>query len=382
MELSANERRVLDMVWRRGPIARSRLAVLTDLTPASVTRIVQSLFDHGLIVEFVDRNGARGQPSRPIAVRPEGAHAIGVYFSHRSVEIGLCNLAGAQLQAATLAADQATPDNVARLIRDFTASVEAPGFDRASLCGVGIALPGDFIRGADLINPHAYFPDLRSPGSVRRLAEGIELPVFVENDAASAALGERLMGAGQGIDDFLFVHLGHGIGGALVQGGSLYRGVYGNAGMIGIRFPNDRPRPSGQDLFAHLAQAGIEVTDFPELEKLTATDCPPLKAWIRRAGAQLREELALTARVLDPAAIIIGGRLPLAMLNALVSEIDTAEFCDEGVGLPRPRVLASQLGIRAGMIGAASLPIVRLLMGRGAPHDERDLPGLALDRPA
>ncbi|HZF46556.1 MAG TPA: ROK family protein, partial [Sphingomonadaceae bacterium] len=278
--------------------------------------------------------------------------------------------------------DQATPDNVARLIRDFTASVAAPGFDRASLCGVGIALPGDFIRGADLINPHAYFPDLRSPGSVRRLAEGIDLPVFVENDAASAALGERLMGAGQGIEDFLFVHLGHGIGGALVQGGSLYRGFHGNAGMIGIRFPNDRPRPSGQDLFAHLAQSGIEVSDFPELEKLTATTCPPLKAWIRRAGAQLRQELALTARVFDPAAIIIGGRLPLAMLNALVSEIDTAEFCDEGVGLPRPRVLASQLGIRAGMIGSASLPIVRLLMGRGAPHDDRDLPGLALDRPA
>ena len=363
MQLSSSERRVLNAIWRRGPIARGDLAVATGLTPASVTRVVQGLFEREMVRETVERIGARGQPIRPVSVRIDGAHAIGVYFSHRSVEIGLVDMGGSQLETRTLSAEAGTPEAVAQVTRAFIADIVARKLIRPdTLAGVGIALPGDFILGAEQLNAHEFFPALGRPGAVRTMAHGVDVPVFVENDAASAALGERLLGAGQGLDDFLFVHVGHGIGGALFLGGRLYRGVNGNAGMIGIQFPNDRPRPSGQDLFANLQREGVAVEDFPQLEALSISGCPPLRAWIKRAGAQLRLQLALTARILDPGTILIGGRLPLAMLNALVAEIDTPEFCNEGAGLPRPRVMASPLGIKAGMIGAASLPIFRTLM--------------------
>lgn len=378
MQLSSTDRRIMDMIWRRGPITRGDLALSTGLTPASVTRIIQGLLEFRLVGESVDRNGGRGQPTRPVSIRADGAHAIGVYFSHHSVEIGLLDMAGSQLEARSLDGSAANPDAVSALVREFVDDVIAMGkASRETLAGIGIALPGDFIRGADQLHSHAYFPALALPGAIRMLGQGIDLPIFVENDAASAALGERMLGAGQRIDDFLFVHVGHGIGGALMLGGRLYRGVNGNAGMIGIQFPNHRHRPSGQDLFAHLAENGIGITDFPQLETLSVGGCPPLRAWIRRAGDQLREQLSLTARVLDPAAIIIGGRLPLAMLSALVAEIDTPEFCEEGVGLPRPRVLASPLGNKAGMIGAASLPIFRTLMDHGE-HRDTDAPGIRL----
>lgn len=366
LQLSTNERRILDMIWRRGPVARGDLAATTGLTAASVTRLVQSLLERRLVDETVDRSGGRGQPTRPVSIRVDGAHAVGVYFSHHSVEIGLVDMAGTQLEARTLRADAATPETVSELTRNFIDDITRRSLvPPRSIAGVGIALPGDFIRGAEQLNAHAFFPALQRPGAIHALGEGIDLPVFVENDAASAALGERLLGAGQSIDDFLFVHVGHGIGGALFLGGRLYRGTNGNAGMIGIQFPNDRPRPSGQDLFAHLQREGVDVDDFPGLEALSLAACPPLKAWMRRAGAQLREQLGITARLFDPAAIVIGGRLPLALLNALVAEIDTPAFCGEGVGLPRPRVMASPLGIKAGMIGAASLPIFRMLMEHG-----------------
>lgn len=378
MQLSTTERRILDMIWRRGPIARGDLAASTGLTPASVTRVIQELLELRLVGESVDRSGGRGQPTRPVSIQVDGAHAIGVYFSHRSVEIGLVDMAGSQLEARTLDGSAANPDAVSALTRDFIDDIVGAGkVRRETLAGIGIALPGDFIRGAEQLHSHAYFPALAQPGAIRSLAQGIDLPVFVENDAASAALGERLLGAGQRIDDFLFVHVGHGIGGALMMNGRLYRGVNGNAGMIGIQFPNHAPRPSGQDLFAHLSRHGIDIVDFPQLETLSVGGCPPLRAWIRRAGGQLREQLGLTARVLDPAAIIIGGRLPLAMLSALVAEIDTPEFCNEGVGLPRPRILASPLGNKAGMIGAASLPIFRTLMDHGE-NRETDVPGIRL----
>ncbi len=377
LRLSVSERRVLDLIWRRGPIARGDLAAMSGLTAGSITRAIQTLAEFRLVGERVDRAGTRGQPTRPVSVAQDSAYAIGVYFSHHNVEIGLVDMAGQLVDAQTLTSDISLR-SVRDLIVAFVDDVRARGMvDEARLAGIGVALPADFIRGIDQLNAHAYFPEWRQAGALAALGEGLSLPVYVENDAASAALGERLLGAGQNIDDFLFVHIGHGVGGAMVLGGRLYRGIHGNAGMIGIHFPNDRPRPSGQDLFAHLRREGIEVDDFPDLERLNIGGCVPLRSWIRRAGRQLREQLGLVARVVDPRAVIVGGRMPLPLLNALVAEIDTPDFCNEGVGLPRPSVLASPLGNRAGMIGAASLPIYRLLVD-AADCEQTFLPGLSL----
>ncbi len=361
-DLSENERRILDVIWRQGPIPRSDIAEQTGLTGASVTRLVRTLTDRRLVSDTVAREGLRGQPTRPLHVSAEGAHAIGVYFSHRHLEIGLVNLAGTIVHADARPIDVAEPETIAAVTRDFvTAARAATGIARDRVVGVGFALPGDFTGNAGQVNAHAYFPRLAHRDLRAEFADALPYRVFVENDAASAALGERVLGVGQQIDSFVFVHIGHGVGGGIVLNGSLYRGMSGNAGMIGIQFPNDRPRPSGQDLFAHLTAAGVAVTDFPDLERLSLHECPPLRAWIRRAGGQLREQLGITARLLDPEAVIVGGRLPLPLLQALVAEIDTPAFCNEGVGLPRPRVIASALGPRAGVVGAASVPIVRTL---------------------
>lgn len=375
LKLSASERRVFDMIWRRGPIARGDLAAMSGLTAGSITRAIQTLAEFRLVGERVDRAGSRGQPTRPVSVAVDSAYGVGVYFSHHNVEIGLVDMAGQQVDVRRQASDISL-ESIHDLVVGFVDDVRTRGMvDEARLAGIGVALPADFIRGADQLNAHSYFPNWRQAGALAALRDGLSLPLFVENDAASAALGERLLGAGQNIDDFLFVHIGHGVGGAMVLGGRLYRGVHGNAGMIGIHFPNDRPRPSGQDLFAHLHRDGIEVDDFPDLEGLSVGGCAPLRSWIRRAGRQLREQLSLVARVIDPRAVIVGGRLPLPLLNALVAEIDTPDFCEEGVGLPRPSVIASPLGNRAGMVGAASLPIYRLLVD-AADCEPAFLPGI------
>ncbi|WP_213979097.1 ROK family transcriptional regulator [Sphingomonas sp. dw_22] len=377
LNLSANERRLIDLVWRRGPIARTDLAGITGLTGASVTRMVRTLNDLGLVEETVNRVGARGQPTRPVHINRSGAQAIGVYFSHRHAEIGLIDLGGTILHAETRVLENADPAALGALAASFIADVEARGLTgRDRLLGVGVAVPADFIDGVHQLHAHAYFPELARRDALRDFAAAVPVPVYVENDAASAALGERILGAAQNLDSFIFVHIGHGVGGGIMMDGRLIRGARGNAGMIGIQFPNDRPRPSGQDLFATLAREGIAVDDFADLEALSVQSCAPLRAWIKRAGGQLREQLGITARLFDPEAVLLGGRLPLPLLHALLAEVNVPGFCDEGVGLPQPRVAGSMLGVRAGLVGAASLPIYRVLLDWR--EDEDAAPGLLL----
>ena len=378
IQLTGNERRILDEVWRNGPIARIDLAALTNLTGASVTRMVRTLTDLKIVEESVNRVGARGQPTRPIHISRDGAQAVGVYFSHSHAEFGLIDLGGTILHASTRAIGAADPHTLGAAIRGFLQSARDCGVLQSDrLLGIGMAVPADFIDGARQLHAHAYFPGLARRDALSVLAAEVPAPIYIENDAASAALGERILGAAQNLNSFILVHIGHGVGGGVFMDGRLLRGARGNAGMLGIQFPNDRPRPSGQDLFAHLQREGIDVSDFADLEAINPQTCPPLRTWVKRAGAQLREQLSITARLFDPEAVVIGGRLPSLLLSALVAEVNLPGFCDEGVGLPSPRIVTSALGARAGMIGAASLPVFRTLLDWR--DDAATTPGLLIE---
>ena len=357
-DLNISERKVLDIIWRLGPIARTDIGPLTSLSTMSVSRITRELTDRGLLSEEVHRSGGRGQPSRPLIIKSDAACSAGVYFSSRGMQVGLIDLSGQLLAHDSVAVEASRPIDVARAAAErISYFCKQEGIPEDKIVGVGFALPGDFIADRKRLNAHAMFPGFRGNDLEAELQAGINKPVYVENDAASAALGERLLGVGQTINHFFFAHIGHGIGGGLVLDGRLYRGARGNAGIIGVQFPNDQPRPSGQDLFAFLQKNGVEASDFEDLEFLRPQTCPPLKTWIARASAQLREGLWITARILDPNAIIIGGRLPFHILQEVVARVDDETFCNEGVDLPRPKVFASSLGPLAGVVGAAVLPL-------------------------
>ncbi|WBQ13102.1 ROK family transcriptional regulator [Hyphomonadaceae bacterium BL14] len=356
--LTDSQRSVLDVIWRYGPIARVDIGPHTHLSMMSVTRIVKDLSDLGFLVEDVRRTGSRGQPARPLVIKADAAYACGVYFSTSSMRLGIVDLGGTLITEVEAPLASRDPGSVAqtanRLIHRMIADA---GIKPELMVGVGFALPGDFVFDRSRLVAHPLFPEFGSGDLQSVLGAQLDFPVFVENDSASAALGERLMGIGQTISNFFFVHIGHGIGGGLVLNGKLYRGANGNSGLIGVQFPNDRPRPSGQDLLETLRAEGVDIEDFRDLDDLRPQTCAPLKRWIGRASDQLRHSLWITARFLDPEAIIIGGRLPAHLIQEIVARIDDDSFCNEGVLLPRPKLFASSLGPAAGMIGAASVPI-------------------------
>lgn len=70
-------------------------------------------------------------------------------------------------------------------------------------------------------------------------------PAAIENDARACALAERMFGAGKDVDDFFYVTVSNGIGGALFLNGALYTGALGNAGEIGHCTAVENGRPCG-----------------------------------------------------------------------------------------------------------------------------------------
>ena len=98
--------------------------------------------------------------------------------------------------------------------------------------GIGIGAPGPIGRDGRIYDP----PNLPNWGDLslsERLQDRFGVPAIAGNDANVAALGEHIFGAGQGVDDLIYVTVSTGIGGGIISGGKLLLGARGYAAEIG-----------------------------------------------------------------------------------------------------------------------------------------------------
>ncbi|MFK3781468.1 ROK family protein [Agrobacterium sp. NPDC089420] len=368
--LSMNQRRLIELILRRGEIARVDLAQLSGMTGASVTRLVGELVDKGLLTEEVERNGAQGQPRRLLRLKPKSHISAGITFSVSRMEIALIDLPGTVLSTHSVEIEAATIHGVAdAAMTELTAMLAETNLPHTAVVGIGCSVPGNFGTDANFFNAHPLFPAFEDSMAIERLRESFELPCFVENDGTAASLGEYLFNRSLPIaDPLFFIHIGHGVGGGAVIGGKPYRGANGNASLTGVLFPYDKSRPSGQDLLTTLDRAGFSVRDFLDIDQLPSTAQTVMDAWIERAGAQLRHAVRVASGLFDPAVIVIGGRLPAAINQALLDRILAEPIEGPSRGLTVAPVTASALGPRAGAYGAASIPFFETFLS-GAVQD-------------
>ena len=355
--MTDNERLALDAIRRHGGLTRTAIANALGVTRAHATNVTKALADKELIQDEPVLSGAKGQPTRLVTLRAESVFALGATFTEQHVELGAINWTGELKARETVRIPHATLDTIADVIAAFRdRTLTRLRIARKRLCGIGLSVPGDFAEDRRTINA-VYFPQFAGVDLAAELTGRLGEPVSLENDSSSAAWGEAVVGAGRTLKSFIFVHIGHGLGGGLVISGRLFRGHHGNAGAFGASYPDlEAPRPSGADLLRTLRSAGLDVSDFAGLKRLDPEIEPVLAGWIDRSGKQLVSVLTILARAFDPEAIVIGGRLPLPIVEALIKRIEADPFCaHDRHALPVPRIIPSVLGDKGGVIGAAAL---------------------------
>lgn len=99
---------------------------------------------------------------------------------------------------------------------------------RFTVSGIGVGVPG-FVKSGFVWADNLEFDNYNLK---KALEDKLSLPVYIDNDANCAAMGEKIAGAGKGYDNMLMVTLGTGIGGGIIIDGKIYRGR-ANAGEIG-----------------------------------------------------------------------------------------------------------------------------------------------------
>ena len=104
---------------------------------------------------------------------------------------------------------------------------------KEAVVAASIMVPGAVDRDKAVVLQAPNLPSLINFALKAELQKRLGWPVFLENDANAAAVGEMWLGAARGCRDVVSVTLGTGVGGGVILDGKLWRGSHGSAGEIG-----------------------------------------------------------------------------------------------------------------------------------------------------
>lgn len=310
---------------------------------------LDALMAEGLTYEGGQQESTGGRPPTVIRFDDRVRVVLGFDIGHHSGRIAVLTCDGeviAETEQARHAVEEVEAD--IDLLADEAERLLAalPG---RRLCGVGVSIPAPVDTRSGTQWPSVAVPDGSYP--LRgKLATRFEVPVCIENDARSLALGAvELLDQPLREDDVLLgVKFGTGIGAGIVTGRQIMRGAAGSAGDIG-HMPITRGGPlctcgnhgclaahtSGRALLGKLHRRDLQTVE--DLEQAVRAGDRQVTMAVNEAADVLGRHLASLMYAVNPSHVCVGGvlgkspviyeRLVAAMLGATVSRIhDGVDF--------------------------------------------------------
>lgn len=338
------------------------------------------------------RQGLRGQPAIELEIDPEGAFAIGANIDRDHLTIVAVDAVGNVRGRIHHEARFLLPDDFVKLMEDAVSSFLRRKVIRESrLAGIGLAIP-DWLGEVQVIGlPDTYSHwngfDVRAA-----LSHITDHPIYIDNDANAAALGEIEYGLGTEMRSFFYILISACLGGSLVIDGVRHKGAGGLGGEIGW-LPTavttgpfaGETRPLGDMLsmfvlLGYLADNGVDVSTPADLLTLNGRGRALLSGWLKKMAVNLAEAVSDIGMVVDPDGIILGGRSPVRLIDELLLYVH-AEISRRGALAPSlHRAAASE---DAAALGAAAMALAdRLCLPSADPAHLSRSPLTTAIRPA
>ena len=358
-----NRALVLEEVRLRGPVTRVDIRRRTGLTAAGVAGVVARLVEEGFVREVGRTAGGRGQPATLLDLDPEAGFTVGLHLDRDLISGTIVDLKGDARGTLRSTISLPTPDAAVDLLREtYRSLLAASRAAEGRMLGVGLVTVGPLDpEGGRVLGP-PNFPGWSDVPLRDEVARAIGVPVWLQNNATAAALGEAWYGAGRGARNLLYVYVGLGLGGGVLLNGRLHVGTGRNAGEVGhvpVR-AGGRWRPL-EDVVSLRALRAAFGDRAERLESATSDEIArhdDLQAWLDNAAETLGAVLAGVDNVLDLDAIVIGGRLPADLAAALVQKVGAVVSRFQMPNRPHAaRVVQGLVRDDVAALGAAALPL-------------------------
>lgn len=325
---SHNERLVLSLLLQNEATTRLEIGEKTGLSAQTISVIVRSLEQEGLVVRGEAQKGRVGPPTTPLMLNSEGAYSVGVSVGYRNTHIVVVDFIGNVQHHRVMphrAADTFdAPEALALEIHQAIAGLSESR--QVRIAGVGLALPTPPIRSGpdhDVLHRH--------------LEVELGLPVFVQNDITAAAGGESLFGTARQLQDFLFFYLGARLHGRLVLNHQIYNGNSPLSYDVGV-LALEHALPAGQGLPERLWS---QPPSWPPMG-------PAGAAWQRACAESLVQLTQSLLQFIELKTVVLSSFVPIEICEALCTLLRQE--------IPSINAVVGRTSIAPKAVGAASLP--------------------------
>jgi predicted NBD/HSP70 family sugar kinase len=361
-----NERTILELIRRTGPLSRAQMARESGLSKPTVSLALSGLVKAGLVHEVGRSSGGKGPTAVLYELNPGAGWVLGIDVGRHWVRAAVADISGAivarRVERARVRSARTLIGQIGQIAHALAADA---GIGSEHVTQATLGSPGVFDPARGLVAMAPNLPGWGRHGLVEAVRAELGTNVSVENDVNLAALGEQARGHGRNARNFVYLWVGTGIGMGLVLNGELYRGASGAAGEIGYLpigdgDPRDRATRRRGALEESAAADGV-VRTAAGLGMPSPLTAEKVFAGARRGDRAAKRAVAAEARrlalavasvtpVLDPELVILGGGIGRngdLLLEPMEREIDALSPF-------HPRILVSALGDDAVLHGAVA----------------------------
>jgi predicted NBD/HSP70 family sugar kinase len=318
-----NQRSVLESIRQMGPVSRAQIARDSGLSKPTVSQALGSLERARLVREAGRSSGGKGPTAVLYELNPRAGWVVGIDVGRSFVRAVIADMRGEILARRD---ERARTRNAATLIAqigDVAHGLAAEvGISWRHVTFATVGSPGVLEAARNQVMLAHNLPGWGRQGLVEAVREELGTNVAFENDVNLATVGEQWQGLGKGVSNFVYLHVGTGVGMGLVLSGELYRGSSGVAGEIGYlplaaADPHDPANRRRGALEGAIGAAGIVRTARRLGVKPPITPKGVFNA-ARRGDARAQKVVAAVAEgiglalaavvpVVDPELVIVGG---------------------------------------------------------------------------
>lgn len=236
------------------------------------------------------------------------------------------------------------------------------GYQDFQAVGISTAGQVDSAEGT-ILYANANIPGYTGTKVREILEKEFSVPVAVQNDVNSAAIGEAYYGAGKGHRDFLCLTYGTGVGGAIVMNGSVYSGCGFSAGEFGAIVTHPEARNPKEDMFSGCYERYASTTALVQLVKNSYPDIkngreifarlgePGIEALVNQWVGEIVVGLTTLVHIFNPSLLVLGGGImeQSYVIGRVRTELEKSIMSS----FTNVEVAQAELGNQAGMLGAA-----------------------------
>ena len=316
-----NRARVLSLLRDAQALSRVRMKEATGLNGTTITNVTRDLMKRGLVLSNGHQRSTGGRRPELLVLNADWKYTLGIHFGPQRIYGTLVNLCGQPRETAEAAVEAGASERRLKAAIEHIVSSLCGRIAPSRLLGAAMAAPGMLGPHRAIVVQSVSFPALVGVNLKSLLGSFVGKPVELDASTRCMALGEHRFGAAKGLQNFIHVELGTGIGCAIVSEGKLHRGASASAGELGhtVAVQDGRSCPCGNmGCLETVASVGALVRDarealgttsftFDDIVSMCDEGNGDVATLVHRVGRHIGLSLSHVANVFNPSHIVVGG---------------------------------------------------------------------------